>query len=347
MINVGVLGYGTVGSGVVELLDKNNDIIRKRTKEEINVKYILDIKDFKGDKYESKIIKDFNLILNDKEISTVAEVISGVTIAYEYTKKLLEAGKNVVTSNKELVSVKGEELLKIARKNNVKYLFEASVGGGIPVIHPLVQCLTVNKINKIIGIMNGTTNYILTKMIQDKIDFKEALKNAQNLGYAESNPAADILGYDACRKICILSDLAYGININPDLVQVEGIDNLSLEDIENADRLGYVVKLIGYSKKINDKEIEIFVAPCALRKTHPLANVEDVFNAILVNGDATDEVMFYGKGAGKFPTASAVCSDIIECLTKNNIEIMWNSEDISIKKPKLDKIDGIKFEIIN
>ena len=347
MINVGVLGYGTVGAGVVELLDKNNDIIRKRTKEEINVKYILDIKDFKGDKYESKIIKDFNLILNDKEISTVAEVISGVTIAYEYTKKLLEAGKNVVTSNKELVSVKGEELLKIARKNNVKYLFEASVGGGIPVIHPLVQCLTVNKINKIIGIMNGTTNYILTKMIQDKIDFKEALKNAQNLGYAESNPAADILGYDACRKICILSDLAYGININPDLVQVEGIDNLSLEDIENADRLGYVVKLIGYSKKINDKEIEIFVAPCALRKTHPLANVEDVFNAILVNGDATDEVMFYGKGAGKFPTASAVCSDIIECLTKNNIEIMWNSEDISIKKPKLDKIDGIKFEIIN
>lgn len=347
MINVGVLGYGTVGSGVVELLDKNNDIIRKRTKEEINVKYILDIKDFKGDKYESKIIKDFNLILNDKEISTVAEVIGGVTIAYEYTKKLLEAGKNVVTSNKELVSVKGEELLKIARKNNVKYLFEASVGGGIPVIHPLVQCLTVNKINKIIGIMNGTTNYILTKMIQDKIDFKEALKNAQNLGYAESNPAADILGYDACRKICILSDLAYGININPDLVQVEGIDNLSLEDIENADRLGYVVKLIGYSKKINDKEIEIFVAPCALRKTHPLANVEDVFNAILVNGDATDEVMFYGKGAGKFPTASAVCSDIIECLTKNNIEIMWNSEDISIKKPKLDKIDGIKFEIIN
>ena len=347
MINVGVLGYGTVGSGVVELLDKNNDIIRKRTKEEINVKYILDIKDFKGDKYESKIIKDFNLILNDKEISTVAEVIGGVTIAYEYTKKLLEAGKNVVTSNKELVSVKGEELLKIARKNNVKYLFEASVGGGIPVIHPLVQCLTVNKINKIIGIMNGTTNYILTKMIQDKIDFKEALKNAQNLGYAESNPDADILGYDACRKICILSDLAYGININPDLVQVEGIDNLSLEDIENADRLGYVVKLIGYSKKINDKEIEIFVAPCALRKTYPLANVEDVFNAILVNGDATDEVMFYGKGAGKFPTASAVCSDIIECLTKNNIEIIWNSEDISIKKPKLDKIDGMKFEIIN
>lgn len=347
MINVGVLGYGTVGSGVVELLDKNKDIIRKRTKEEINVKYILDIKDFKGDKYEYKIIKDFNLILNDKEISTVAELIGGVTIAYEYTKKLLEAGKNVVTSNKELVSVKGEELLKIARKNNVKYLFEASVGGGIPVIHPLLQCLTANKINKIIGIMNGTTNYILTKMIQYKIDFKEALKNAQKLGYAEGNPDADILGYDACRKICILSDLAYGININPDLVHVEGIDNLSLEDIENADRLGYVVKLIGYSKKISDKEIEIFVAPCALKKTHPLANVEDVFNAILVNGDATDEVMFYGKGAGKFPTASAVCSDIIECLNKNNIEIMWNSEEISIKKPKLDKIDGMKFEIIN
>ena len=245
MINVGELGYGTVGSGVVELLDKNKDIIRKRTKEEINVKYILDIKDFKGDKYEYKIIKDFNLILNDKEISTLAELIGGVTIAYEYTKKLLEAGKNVVTSNKELVSVKGEELLKIARKNNVKYLFEASVGGGIPVIHPLLQCLTANKINKIIGIMNGTTNYILTKMIQYKIDFKEALKNAQKLGYAEGNPDADILGYDACRKICILSDLAYGININPDLVHVEGIDNLSLEDIENADRLGYVVKLIG------------------------------------------------------------------------------------------------------
>ena len=341
MVNIAVLGYGTVGSGVVELLEKNRETIKRKAGNEINVKYILDIRKFENDKYQDKIINDFNKIINDSEISIVAEVIGGATVAYEYTKKLLQSGINVVTSNKELVATKGAELLKIAKENNVKYLFEASVGGGIPIIHPLLQCLEANNIKEIVGIMNGTTNYILTKMIEDKIDFKVALKQAQELGYAESNPDADIKGYDTCRKICILSSLAYEENINPDDISVNGIEKLTLDDIKKADEMGYVVKLVGYSKKMEDGNISICVCPCAIKKSNPMANVTDVYNAIMVNGDMVGNVMFYGKGAGKFPTASAVCSDIIECVNcKIDREITLREDRICITKPEFQILKG-------
>lgn len=347
MINIAVLGYGTVGSGVVELLDKNRDTIKKNVGEEINVKYILDIRDFENDKYQEKIIKDFNTIINDREISIVAEVIGGATVAYEYTKRLLQSGVNVVTSNKELVATKGAELLKIARDKNVKYLFEASVGGGIPIIHPLLQCLEANNINEIIGIMNGTTNYILTKMKNDNISFDVALKQAQELGYAERNPDADIKGFDTCRKICILSSLAYEEEIDPDNISVKGIEDLTLEDVKKAEEQGYVVKLVGFSRRNNEGSIEIFVAPCAIGKNNPLANVNDVYNAILVNGDMVGNVMFYGKGAGKFPTASAVCSDIIECVNlKSDRNINLREDRVYIGKPELPMLKGTNFPIV-
>lgn len=347
MINIAVLGYGTVGSGVVELLDKNRDTIKKNVGEEINVKYILDIRDFENDKYQEKIIKDFNTIINDREISIVAEVIGGATVAYEYTKRLLQSGVNVVTSNKELVATKGAELLKIARDKNVKYLFEASVGGGIPIIHPLLQCLEANNINEIIGIMNGTTNYILTKMKNDNISFDVALKQAQEFGYAERNPDADIKGFDTCRKICILSSLAYEEEIDPDNISVKGIEDLTLEDVKKAEEQGYVVKLVGFSRRTNEGSIEIFVAPCAIEKNNPLANVNDVYNAILVNGDMVGNVMFYGKGAGKFPTASAVCSDIIECVNlKSDRNINLREDRVYIGKPELPMLKGTNFPIV-
>lgn len=347
MVNIAVMGYGTVGSGVVELLDKNKEIIKKNTGEEINVKYILDIRDFENDKYQDKIIKDFGTIINDSEISIVAEVIGGATIAYEYTKRLLQSGINVVTSNKELVATKGAELLKIAKEKGVKYLFEASVGGGIPVIHPMLQCLEANKITEIIGIMNGTTNYILTKMIKDNISFEQALKQAQELGYAERNPDADIKGYDTCRKICILSCLAYEEDIDPDNISVKGIEELTLEDVKKADEKGYVIKLIGYSRKNDEDKIEIFVSPCAIKKTNPLANVNDVYNAILIKGDMVGNVIFYGKGAGKFPTASAVCSDIIECINmKTDREIILREDRTFIEKPELQILEGTNLPIV-
>ena len=348
MVQIAVLGYGTVGSGVVYLLDKNRDIISKRINDEIQVKYILTRREYNKDKYASKIIMNIDKIVEDKDIKIVAEVIGGVTDAYEYTKKLLKAGKNVVTANKELVATKGTELFKLARENNVKYLFEASVGGGIPIIHPMIQCLVSNKIDKIVGIMNGTTNYILTKMLKDNLSFEEALKNAQKLGYAESNPAADVEGIDTCRKTSILSSLAYGRNVNPDLINVKGIDKITLEDVKVAENKGYVVKLVGYSKRVGEEKAEIIVTPCAIKKNHPLANVDDVYNAILVSGNATGEVMFYGKGAGQFPTASAVCSDIIECLdNKTNVEFVWSDEKIEIETPKLKCLDNINIPIID
>ena len=347
MINIAVLGYGTVGSGVVELLEQNKEVVRKNAKEEINVKYILEVRDFKGDKYESKIIKDFDKILNDKEISIVAEVIGGATYAYEYSKKLLEAGKCVVTSNKELVAEKGAELLEIAKEHNARYLFEASVGGGIPIIHPLLQCLEANNVNEITGIMNGTTNYILTKMINENISFETALKQAQELGYAESNPDADVKGYDTCRKISILSSLAYEERIYPEDISVKGIENLTLEDVKKAQEKGYVVKLVGYSKRCDNGSIQIFVSPCAIKEDSPLANVNDVYNAILVNGDMVGNVMFYGKGAGKLPTASAVCSDIIECVNaKLNRDIVLRESRVIIEKPELKILEGTDLPIL-
>ena len=347
MVDIAVLGYGTVGSGVVELLDKNKDIVRNNAGEEINVKYILDIKDFENDKYKDKLVKNFDIILNDKDIKIVAEVIGGVTVAYEYTKRLLEAGKNVVTSNKELVASHGKKLLEIAKKHNVKYLFEASVGGGIPIIHPLLQCLEANNIQSIVGIMNGTTNYILTQMIEKNMSFDKALSQAKELGYAEANPDADIKGYDTCRKICILASIAYGEYINPDSISVKGIENLTLEEVKKAEEKGYVVKLIGYANKKSEAEIEVFVSPCAIKKDSPLANVNDVYNAILVTGDMVGDTMYYGKGAGKFPTASAVCSDIIECVNlKSTRAINLRESRIMINKPELKLLDETDLPIL-
>ena len=345
MVGVAVIGYGVVGSGVVELLDKNNKLFEKKAGQTVECKYILDIRDFPGDKYESKHIKDFDIIINDPEIQVVVETVGGATFAYEYTKKALTAGKHVVSSNKELVATYGPELLKIAKEHNVCYLFEASVGGGIPIINPLYHCLAANEIHKIVGILNGTTNYILTKMIKEGLSFETALKQAQQLGYAEQNPAADVEGHDTCRKICILASLAFGRHVYPKNVKTVGITDVTLDDIAKAESLGRVIKLLGSAERLEDGSVEIFVAPCAIPKDHPLANIEDVFNGITVTGDAVGDCTFYGRGAGKFPTASAVGADIVDCIKgteKSNI--MWidsdNSEFVkSFDKLKLEYLD--------
>lgn len=308
------MGFGTVGSGVVELMDKNRDSITERSGQNtLEVKYILDIRDFPGSEYADKIVHDFNTILDDPDIKIVVETMGGLKPAYEFVKKCLEKGKSVVTSNKELVAEKGFELLETARANNANFLFEASVGGGIPIIRPLSQCLAANEITEIAGILNGTTNYILTKMINEGESFEDALKNAQNLGYAEKDPTADVEGHDACRKICILASLAYGRHIYPEFVDCEGISKITLTDVANAKSRGYVIKLIASAKKQPDGKISVCVGPAFVRESSQLGSVSDVFNAILVRGDATGDVIFYGKGAGKLPTASAVVADVIDC----------------------------------
>lgn len=310
---VAVMGYGTVGSGVVELLYKNHDSIVKRSMQDsLELKYILDIRDFPDSPYHDKFTKDFDVILNDPEVQIVVETMGGVTFAYDFVKKLLLAGKSVVTSNKELVASKGYELLQIANEKNVNFLFEASVGGGIPIIRPITQCLAANEIDEIAGILNGTTNYILTKMITEKATFEDALANAQALGYAEKDPTADVDGHDACRKICILAALAFGKHVYPDSVHTEGIRTITLADVAYAASWGGVIKLIASAKKINDESITVTVGPAFVAKHSQLAGVDDVFNAILVRGDATGDVVFYGKGAGKMPTASAVVADVID-----------------------------------
>lgn len=318
MVQVAVMGYGVVGSGVVEVLTEHHDSIAKRAKEEINIKYILDIRDFPGSPFSDKFTKDFNEILGDDEVKVVAEVMGGTNPAYEFTKKCLLSGKSVVTSNKELVATKGAELLEIARQNNVNYLFEASVGGGIPIIRPISQCLAANEVIEIAGILNGTTNFILTKMIRDHMSFEDALKMAQQLGYAERNPAADVEGADACRKICILASLAYGKHVYPESVHTQGITAITLEDVAYASSWGGVIKLIGQVKRLENGKLDITVEPMFIEKSSQLANVDDVFNGILVRGDATGDVVFYGKGAGKLPTASAVVADIIDCVKHLN-----------------------------
>ena len=314
MINVAIMGHGVVGSGVAEILINHNSRINERVNSEVNVKYILDLREFKGLSYSDKFIKDFNIILNDPEIKVVAEVMGGLNPAYDFVKALLLSGKSVVTSNKELVAAKGAELIKIAKEKNVNFLFEASVGGGIPVLRPLVQCLAANEITEISGILNGTTNFILNKMIVDNMDFDAALKLAQDKGYAEKNPAADIEGHDACRKICILAALAFGKHVYPEQVETKGITDISLDDISAADSFGYVVKLIGHAKKNNNGKISAFVKPVLVSRECILSNVNGVFNAVMVTGDQTGEVVFYGKGAGKEATASAVVADIMDCV---------------------------------
>lgn len=313
VVNIAVMGHGVVGSGVVELLLKNHDSIAKKTAGVgINVKYILDLRDFKGTAYDEKFIKDFNVILNDEDIKIVVEVMGGCHPAFEYATQLMERGKCVVTSNKELVAQYGAELLDTAKKNNVSFLFEASVGGGIPIIRPLHQCLAANEISEIAGILNGTTNYILTKMFKDGIGFDEALSQAQELGYAERNPAADVEGHDACRKICILASLSFGNHIYPDEIKTVGITAITGEDVAYAERYGGVIKLIGRAKLTQDGRVSIRTTPAVLSRDSQLANVDDVFNGILVRGDAIGDCVFYGKGAGKMPTASAVVADVID-----------------------------------
>ncbi len=312
MVNVAVLGFGVVGSGVAEVLTKNSDSIARRTNDLINLKYILDVRDFPDSPFADKFVKDFAQIENDPEVDIVVETIGGATIAREFTERALKAGKSVVTSNKELVATCGYDLLQIAKEKKVSYLFEASVGGGIPIIRPLNQCLAANEILEVYGILNGTTNYILTRMIRAGLPFEAALKEAQDNGYAERNPAADIEGHDACRKICILSAIAFGRHVYPEQVPTEGITNITLADVDYADTAGKKIKLLGRAIRNADDTVTAYVAPHLVDQSDPLAGVEDVFNAITVRGDAIGDAMFYGRGAGKLPTASAVVADVID-----------------------------------
>jgi homoserine dehydrogenase len=311
---VAVMGYGTVGSGVVEVITKNHDsIVKRSTQNEVEVKYILDLRDFPGDPHEDKMIKDFNIILNDDDVKVVVETMGGLHPAYEFVSSCLKAGKSVVTSNKELVAAKGYELLQYASENNVNFLFEASVGGGIPIIRPMAQCLAANEIDEIAGILNGTTNFILTMMIEKNMSFEDALKLAQDNGYAEKDPTADVEGHDACRKICILASLGFGKHVYPDSVHTEGITKITLDDVAYIGSYGGVIKLLGRAKRMDDGKIFAVVSPAIVMNGSQLASVSDVFNAILVRGNATGDVVFYGKGAGKLPTASAVVADVIDC----------------------------------
>lgn len=311
---VAVMGYGTVGSGVVEVFNKNHDsIVRRSTRDSLDLKYILDLRDFPGDPNADKFIKDFNIILNDTDVKIVVETMGGLHPAFEFVSSLLKAGKSVVTSNKELVAAKGYELLTLAEENNVNFLFEASVGGGIPIIRPITQCLAANEIDEIAGILNGTTNFILTMMIEKNMTFADALKLAQDNGYAEKDPTADIEGHDACRKICILASLCFGKHVYPDAVYTEGITKITLEDVAYVQNYGGVIKLLGRAKRMKNGKISALVSPAVVMHGSQLASVTDVFNAILVRGDAIGDVVFYGKGAGKLPTASAVVADVIDC----------------------------------
>ena len=313
MINVAILGFGVVGSGVAEVLTQNKKIIENKLSKEVNIKYILDLRDFPGNPFEKLVVHDFNIILNDPEVTVVAEMMGGSHPAYDFSKACLEAGKSVVTSNKEVVANFGAELLRIAKAHGVAYLFEASVGGGIPIIRPMCNDLASNNITEINGILNGTTNYILTKMTTEGADFADVLKDAQDKGYAERNPAADVEGLDAARKIVILAALAFGKAVSPNDIHVEGITDIATEDVEIANSLGYSIKLIGHAEKIDGK-ILAMVSPRLIPHSNPLSGINDVFNGILLGADMVGEVMFYGPGAGKLPTASAVCADIVDII---------------------------------
>lgn len=327
MIQVAVMGYGTIGSGVVEVLEINKDKITEKTGKEISVKYILDLREFPGDPHEAQIVHDFEIIEKDKDVDIVVEAMGGVNPAYKFAKACLLAGKHVVTSNKALVAAHGTELLAIARENNINFLFEASVGGGIPLLRPLTQSLAGEKIEEISGILNGTTNYILTKMAREGQTFEEALKKAQELGYAERNPEADVEGYDTCRKITILTALATGKEVNYEEVPTEGITKITDTDFKYAKKMGTSIKLFGTSRMEDDKA-SVYVCPMMVGQDHPLFAVNDVYNAVMVKGNTLGTVMFYGSGAGKLPTASAVVSDIVEISghMNDNIPTGWTEE---------------------
>ena len=343
MAKVAIMGYGTVGSGVYDIIKTNSDkLSRSANGESVDIKYILDIRDFDDHPEKELFTKEFNDILNDDEVSVVAEVMGGLHPAYEFTKSLLEAGKSVVTSNKELVATYGTELLEIARGKNVNYFFEASVGGGIPIIRPMYQCLTANNILKIAGILNGTTNYILDQMIRKGKTFETALKDAQNNGFAERNPAADIEGHDACRKIAILASLASGKMIDYNDIDTDGITNITLDDVKYAAAMDSVIKLIGYAQFDENGKVYSIVSPMVIKNSSPLAGVDGVFNAIMVTGDCVGDVMFYGKGAGKLPTASAVVADVVDAVkhSDRSKKIFWEKPTENI----MADIDSKKFE---
>ena len=343
MAKVAIMGYGTVGSGVYDIIKTNSDkLSRSANGESVDIKYILDIRDFDDHPEKELFTKEFNDILNDDEVSVVAEVMGGLHPAYEFTKSLVEAGKSVVTSNKELVATYGTELLEIARGKNVNYFFEASVGGGIPIIRPMHQCLTANNILKIAGILNGTTNYILDQMIRKGKTFETALKDAQNNGFAERNPAADIEGHDACRKIAILASLASGKMIDYNDIDTDGITNITLDDVKYAAAMDSVIKLIGYAQFDENGKVYSIVSPMVIKNSSPLAGVDGVFNAIMVTGDCVGNVMFYGKGAGKLPTASAVVADVVDAVkhSDRSKKIFWEKPTENI----MADIDSKKFE---
>lgn len=325
------MGYGTIGSGVVEVLATNKDSIAKKAGDEIEVKYVLDLREFPGDPIEDKVVHDYQTIVNDPEVSVVVETMGGVEPAYTFVKAMLEAGKHVTTSNKALVADKGAELIALAKAKNVNFLFEASVGGGIPIIRPLNSCLTADEIEEITGILNGTTNYMMTKMSNEGLEFEDVLKDAQEKGYAEKDPSADIEGYDACRKIAILTSLVCGQQVDFNDIHTEGITKISATDIKYAKQMGRVIKLLASSKK-TENGYSAMVAPFLLSPEHPLYNVNDVFNAIFVHGNVLGDAMFYGSGAGKLPTASAVVGDMISAVRFGDEpeKIGWSSEKLEV-----------------
>ncbi len=326
-MKIAIMGFGVVGSGVGEIVLKNQKGIATKCGENVEIAHILDLRDFPESEFKC-FTKDFNDILSDPEVGIVVETMGGVNPAYKFTKELLLAGKHVITSNKELVAAHGAELLSIAEQKNINYLFEASVGGGIPIIRPLYSCLTAGIITDVIGILNGTTNYILTQMFQSGVSFENALCDAQKKGYAEKDPTADIEGLDTCRKIAILSSLAYGKAIDSSKVETEGITNITAADVAYAEKAGYSIKLIGYSSR-EGKNVYAAVFPAFVSKQNPLSSINDVFNGIVVKGDDLGDVMFYGRGAGKLPTANAVVSDIIDAVKHKHthIIIQWNEYD--------------------
>lgn len=330
MVQVAVLGYGTVGSGVVEVIETNRKLINKRIGDEINIKYVLDLRDFPGDKIQEKIVHDYDVIVNDPEVKVVIEVMGGTEPSFSFVKRALEAGKNVATSNKELVAKHGAELIETASRHNVNFLFEASVGGGIPIIRPLNTCLTADDIDEVSGILNGTTNYILSKMSFENLDFETALKNAQDKGYAERNPKADVEGYDACRKIAILTSLVTGRHVDYEDIYTEGITQITAQDIQYAKAMQMSVKLLAVGKK-TDGKIYAMVAPFLLDQDHPLFSVNNVFNAVYVHGNMLGSAMFYGRGAGKLPTASAVVADVIDAiLQEENVPVEWSTNKLEL-----------------
>ena len=334
-MKIAVLGYGTVGSGVVEVLNVNRDSIARRAGEVIDIKYVLDLRDFPGDPIQEKIVHDYHIILNDDEVKVVVEVMGGVEPAFTFVSQALAAGKNVATSNKELVAKHGARLIELARENSVNFMFEASVGGGIPIIRPLINSLSADEILEIDGILNGTTNYMLTKMAEGGLDYEAVLKEAQEKGYAERNPDADVQGYDACRKIAILASLAYGRQVDFEDIYTEGITKLTPVDFLYAKKLGTVIKLLAVCRH-DGEGVFAMVSPVMIGSGHPLYNVSDVFNAVFVNGNMLGDAMFYGRGAGKLPTASAVVADVVEEVkhVHTNVKINWNKEKLQLSDMK-------------